>query len=149
MTGRHGRCLAAGLPAIALLLQLGACEPAARDPRLPLSPLAVPATPIEQALGSIYGVPVASADDLRQLLKLPEHVAADRIIAYAPYRRDSDFTDAGVLDPVLRVRMGRMSRDSLEVAQAVVVTQQGEILDRFVISSIPQSTATGVLVVTR
>jgi hypothetical protein len=148
MTGARRLRLTAWLLVIAPAWTLSACEPGPRDPRVPLSPLAVPLLPIEAPLESIPGALAGDPDGLRLLLERPEHAAADRIIAYAPNRRDSDFTEAGILDPVLRVRMGRMSRDSLEVDQALVVTPQGEILNRYVLSSI-QGGPSGVLVVTR
>ena len=109
----------------------------------------VPLTPIEAPLTSILGVEVRTPDDLKVLLNHPEHSTADRIIAFGSNRSDSDFSEAGVMDRVLRVRMGRMSRDALEVAQAVVVTPQGDVLSRYVISSAPTTASCGVLVVTR
>ena len=109
----------------------------------------VPVTAIEAPLSNIEGLEITRLDDLKSLLELPEHGTADRIIAFAAFREDSDFTNAGVMDRVLRVRMGRMSRDSLEVPQAVVVTSQGEILTRYVISSLPTTDERGVCIVTK
>jgi hypothetical protein len=132
--------LGAGLLALIVLGWMGL--PGFAHPSVPLDPIEAPFT-------TFAPWPIQSPDDLRGLLSQSVAAEADRVIAFPPYRRGSDFRAAGVSDSPLIVRLVRMSNDSTEVPQAVAVAPDGRLVARWQITSVPTGEQTGICVAQR